>query len=467
MSAPLRREGAAPPVRIVHLGLGSFFRAHQVWYTANAPDADQWGVAAFAGRSRALADALDAQGGAYTLLTRAADGDRFDVVGSVVRAHAADDHDAWLGYLADPAVAVVTVTVTEAGYRQGGYRQGGADDGSPAGLDATDPDVTADVDALRADPRSPVTTAPGRLVAGFLARRAAGAGPLAVVPCDNLMHNGPVAARVVGDLAALVDPTLAAWVEANVSFVTTVVDRITPRTTDDDVDTVTAGTGRHDAVPVVTEPFSEWVLAGSFPAGRPRWEDAGATFTDDVTAYEQRKLWLLNGAHSLLAYAGPGRGHTTVADAVQDPVCRRWVEQWWDEACPHLPHPDAELAAYRAALLDRFANPRIRHLLGQVAADGSQKLPVRILPVLRAERASGRLPAGAVRVLAAWVLHLRGDASAVTDPRAEELRQAADGDVGDAARRVLAALDPQLAGDDALVTAVADTVRDLADGTAT
>lgn len=447
---PLRRTAPAPPVRLVHLGLGGFFRAHQAWYTARAGDADRWGFAAFSGRSRRLAESLEAQGGLYTLVTRAADGDRFEVVGSVARAHAGDDHTAWLAYLADPAVAVVTLTVTEAGYRR-------RPDG---GLDLSDADVAADVEALTADPRAPVRTAPARLVAGLAARRAAGGGPLAVVPCDNLPGNGLVAARVTVELARQVDDALAEWVDEHVSFVTTMVDRITPRTTDDDVDAVAQGTGRDDAVPVVTEPFSEWVLSGSFPAGRPRWEDAGARITDDVEPYEQRKLWLLNGAHSLLAYAGSVRGHATVSDAMADPDCRRWVEQWWADASRYLPQPDRELAGYRAALRERFDNPRIRHQLSQIAADGSQKLPVRILPALRRARTEGRVPCAATLVLAAWVAHLRGRGAPVDDPRAAELTAAAAGEPRQAVRAVLGALDPGLGRDADVVRAV---VRHLAE----
>ncbi len=265
-----------------------------------------------------------------------------------------------------------------------------------------------------------------------------------MVSCDNLPGNGGVTARVVGELATLVDPALAGWIGRNVAFVTTMVDRITPRTTDEDRQAV-----GWDAVPVVTEPFTEWVLSGDFPAGRPAWEEPGARFVADVLPHETRKLLLLNGGHSLLAYAGSARGHATVAEAVADPQCRRWLDQWWDEASRHVPLPAAELTAYRAALTERFANPRIRHTLAQIAADGSQKLPIRVLPVLRAERAAGRMPAGAVRVLAAWIAHLRGDGAPVDDAGAAPYRDRAG-----SARDVLALLAPDLAGDDALVTAL-------------
>jgi fructuronate reductase len=434
----------AAPVRLVHLGLGNFFRAHQAWYTDHAPDAGDWGIAAFSGRRTELADALTAQQGLYTLITRAADEDQFEVVASLSRARPGTDHQAWLTCLASPDVRAVTITVTEAGYLRG----------ADGGLDRDLPQVQADVEALRQDRGALVRTAPARLVAGLAARRHADAGPLAVVPCDNLPSNGAAVGRVVRDLTELVDPTLADWVAGSVFYVTTMVDRITPKTTSEDIRTVRQGTGLQDCCPVATEPFSEWVVSGAFPGGRPTWEDAGATLTDDIEPYEHRKLWLLNGGHSLLAYAGSALGHQTVADAMADDTCRGWLEEWWTEASRHLPFPERDLAAYRAALLDRFANPRMHHRLDQIAADGSQKLPVRILPTLRLERAAGRLPQGAVRALAAWIGHLRGAGGPVSDARADQVIPLATGPLREAVPRVLAALDPVLTDDQEVVAAV-------------
>jgi fructuronate reductase len=444
---------AAAPVRLVHLGLGNFFRAHQAWYTDRAPDADEWGIAAFTGRAVSpVIDQLNSQDGLYTLVSRAADGDRFEVLSSLTRAHAAEDHAAWLAYLAAPETAAVTVTVTEAGYLRA---PGG-------GLDAEHPAVRADVDALRSDVRSPVRTAPARLVAGIAARRRADAGPLALVPCDNVADNGGIVERVLGDMAELVDGALAGWLADSVSVVTTMVDRITPRTQPDDVRTVAEETGVADACPVVSEPFAEWVLSGAFAAGRPRWDAAGAAFTDDITPFEHRKLWLLNGAHSLLAYAGSIRGHTTVAEAASDETCRGWVEQWWAEASPHLDQPAEEIAAYRSVLLERFGNARMHDRLDRIAADGSQKLPIRIVPVLRAERAAGRLPGGAIRVLAAWVCHLRGSGAPVNDARADTVVALAQGPLADAVPRVLGFLEPALAADTDVVAAVFAESQQLA-----
>lgn len=443
-----RAVGSAPPVRIVHLGLGNFFRAHQAWYTAHAPDASEWGIAAFTGRSAALAAALSDQQGLYTLIVRSADGDSAEVVTSLVQAHPGSDVGRLVALLADPAVAVLTLTVTEAGYVRGGN-----------GIDWADPAVRSDLQAWATHPDE-LRTVPARLAAGLAARRAAGGGSIAVVSCDNLAANGTVTRAVVTDFARAVDPGLAEWIGDTVSFVTTMVDRITPATTDEDRRCAEQLTGMTDRAPVVTEPFTEWVLCGDFPAGRPGWERAGARFVADVAPYEERKLWLLNGGHSLLAYIGSARGHLTVAQAVSDPQCLAWLEDWWDLAGGHLALPAEDIAQYRADLLDRFRNPRIRHLLAQIAADGSTKLPVRVLPVLRRERAAGRLPEAAVRIIAGWYNHLRGAGAPVKDPQATRLTALASGDRPVAA--ILAALDPALAEDAALVAAVEASADELA-----
>jgi fructuronate reductase len=443
-----RDGGAPPPVRLVHLGLGNFFRAHTAWYTAKA--SSEWGIAAFTGRSsRAMVDDLNAQDGLYTLISRAADRDRFEVVTSIARAHVAADHAAWLRYFEDASVAAVTITVTEAGY----LRDAGG------GLDAERPEVAADLEALRHDPAALVRTTPVRLLSGLAARHRAGGAPLAVVSCDNVAGNGPIVRRVVRDAAERAAPELLDWLDESVSFVTTMVDRITPRPGADDVRAVAEDGGREDRVPVVTEPFKEWVLSGAFPAGRPPWEDAGATVTDDVTPFEHRKLWLLNGAHSFLAYAGSIRGHTTVAEAAGDETCRDWIQQWWSEASRQLDQPADEVAAYRAALLERFDNARMHDRLDRIAMDGSQKLPIRIVPVLRAERAAGRMPEGATRALAAWTCHLRGFGAPVDDARADEVVPLADGPLEAAVPRVLGRLEPALADDGEVVARVLDQAR--------
>jgi fructuronate reductase len=445
LSRSLPNTPPAAHVRIVHLGIGNFHRAHQAWYTAHAEDADQWGIAGFTGRRADMAEALRPQDGLYTLITRSPKGDDFELVGSLSAVHAAAEHDAYLDYLSRPDVAIVTITVTEAAYLRA---PGGA-------LDVDREVVQRDLEALREDPRSSVGSLPARLVAGLLARRSAGAAALTVLSCDNLPENGEVTQTVVTDLARLVDDTLMSWIETNVDFATSMVDRITPGTTDEDRKLVKESCGYIDAYPVATEPFSEWVISGTFPAGRPRWESAGARLVDDVEPFEQRKLWLLNGSHSMLAYAGSIRGHQTIDEAIADGDCRSWVEAFWDEASRHLSLTADDITKYRQALLTRFSNPRAGDQLARIAADGSAKLPVRTLPTVRAERAAGRIPVGCATTIAAWVLHLRGFGAPIKDPGAAAAQAAANGVELDAAvPAVLNALEPGLGDDQDFVDAV-------------
>lgn len=435
------------PIRIAHLGTGNFFRAHQAWYTEHASDASDWGIAAFAGRSGGIVDELATQDGLYTLVVRAADGDHPEVISSL--SAVSSDLSDWRRCFAQLYLAVVTMTVTEAGYCRS---EGGA-------LDRNNPAVAADIDALhRYGLRAEVTTAPGKLVLGFAVRQTNGLPGLAVVSCDNVPDNGAMVARVVDELAEAANPELAAWIRHNCTFVTTMVDRITPQTTDDDRAHTQTTTGVEDTAPVVTEPYTEWVLSGDFPQGRPCWEDAGARFVDDIEPWENRKLWLLNGSHSLMAYAGSIRGHETVHDAVSDPAVRGWVEQWWDDAARHLAIPTQDVVAYREALLTRYQNPRIRHLLRQIAADGSQKIPIRIVPTVRAELAQGRIPAGGVVALAAWIRHLRGAGAPVNDVAAAEFVALADGELDIATKRVLSRLG---LSDDRLHAAVVAQAHEL------
>jgi fructuronate reductase len=445
---------APSPIRIAHLGLGAFARAHLGWYTAKAPDASSWGIAGFAGRSPDLARRLAPQDGLYTLVTRDGSGSTYDVLGALAEVHPAGDLEPWLALFAADDLAIASVTVTEAGYCRDAH----------GALDLPRDDIRRDLVALREMPSGAEgrpSTAPGRLVAGLAHRRRAGGGPLTLLSCDNLRTNGQVLHRVVSQLAAEVDPALAAWVEDQVCFPDSVVDRITPETVDADRAEVRSATGHQDDAPVVTEPYAEWVLQDAFPAGRPGWEAPGARFVDDVEPFESRKLLLLNGSHTIMALAGSTRGHETVADAISDPTCRRWVEQWWDEAQRHLSLPGQEITEYRTALLNRFANTAIQHRLSQIARDSSQKVPIRILPVLTAERSAGRLPEGAARAVAAWVVHLRGRGAPVHDPAADRLVPLVAGGLDDAVVSVLGELEPDLAADRELVAEVTRLGRQL------
>ncbi|WP_246227207.1 mannitol dehydrogenase family protein [Propioniciclava coleopterorum] len=399
----------AAPVRIVHLGLGNFFRAHEAMYTEKAPDAAQWGIAAFTGRSVAMAEAMAEQDGLYELIVQNPEGNDYEVISAISATHSGSDVARFVEYFRDPAVAIVSSTITEAGYLPG----------ADGGVDLSAEAVQADVAALKAGDLTAVTTAPGKFVAGLLARREAGAGPITFLPGDNVPDNGHMVAGVLTSLAAAVDPTLSDWMADNVGFATTMVDRITPSISEEAREALAADRGIEDPAAVATEPFTEWVIAGDFKAGRPAWEDAGVQFVDDITPHELRKLWLLNGSHSLMAYAATIVGRPTVYEAISDPVVAGWVDQWWDVAAKHLPLPAAEVDAYRAALLERFGNPRMKDQLSRIAADGSVKIPIRIVPALNAERAAGGEPIGAERAVAAWVLHTRGLGAPVNDAKAD------------------------------------------------
>jgi fructuronate reductase len=467
--------GEPRPVRALHLGLGAFHRSHQARYTEHAADPEPWGIAAFTGRSPEAAALLGAQDGLFALVERGPELDRPEVVASISAAHDGDDAGAWAEHFASPQVALVTLTVTEAGYHLDGAGH----------LDLRHPEIEADVDRLRragagsgtqrrarpapevggrahAASTSPVRTMPGRLVAGLAVRRLAEAGPITIVPCDNLMGNGAATRTAVLDMCQVIDDGLAGWISASVSFASTVVDRITPATTAEDLATAERAIGRADRCVVVTEPCSEWVLSGDFPAGRPAWESAGARFVSDVRPFAERKLCLLNGGHSLLAYAGSALGHSTVADAVADPRCRAWLEGWWDEVTTILGLPGDDVTGYRAALLARWSNPRIGHTLNLIARDGSQKLVQRVLTVIHRYRAVGDPPPpGAARIFGAWLTHLRGSGADINDPRGAELVPLAAGERSEAARAVLEALEPGLGADAAFVRQVAANCREL------
>lgn len=449
MSTPLNRTShpaPAPPVRLVHLGLGAFHRAHQVWFTQQADP--EWGYASFTGRSARMSDLLSSQDSLYTLVTRSGEGDSPEIITTLAEAQPADNLARLIELVTDPAVAVITLTVTEAGYHLN----------SAGELDTDSPAVSADLKALMSTTPESLATAAGRIVAALRSRRAAGHGGLAVMSCDNISDNGATTRASVCGLARALDPELADWIEAEVSFPSTSIDRITPATTADLVGEVATATGFADAAPVVTEPFASWVIEGEFPAGRPAWENAGVEFVDDIELFERRKLWLLNGSHSLMAYFGQLRGHATVAEAIGDPVVREKVEALWDEAANHLAAPALKVPEYRASLLARFENPRIRHNLAQIAIDGGTKQRMRAVPILKAELADGRLGGGAAFSAAAWIAYVSG-ADEIADARAAELAAAKSSP--DPVRALLAALDQELADNDTVVDQIRAHVADL------
>lgn len=425
---------------MVHLGLGNFYRAHQAWYSNRAADADEWGYAAFEGRGNSIAPVLQAQDNVYTLAFAYPDGDQYEVMECISKTHTGREFEAWIGYFTDPRVVIASTTITEAGYL--------IVNGT---VDVANPQFAEDLNVLRAGGIE-VISAPARLVAGLRARRAAGAGAMAVMSCDNLPHNGDVLRTVTIAAAELVDPSLAQWIAEHISFVTTMVDRITPKVTEEDVTRISTGVGARDASPIVAEPFGEWVISGAFPGGHPDWASAGATFAQDVAPHERRKLWLLNGAHSLLAYVGLQRGHTFVHEAMQDAVCVDVVSTWWQQVIPHLEGDATTLGAYAVELRKRFENPRVSYQLAQIGTDGSLKIPVRWVPGIRAIRATGAIPSAACKGLAAYVQYVNG--ADVRDARRDALLACADVDPQQSLRKLLQLIAPELLTDAVLLAAI-------------
>ncbi len=399
------RAGLAPGV--VHFGPGAFHRAHQAAYLDAILEHDpRWAISAVALNSTDTADALRPQDGLYTLSRLGARTDH-RVIGSIVELLTAADRDAIASRLAAPATRLVTATVTEKGYRL-------TPDG---GLDVDHPAIRRDL--AGGEPSSFV----GWLVHGLARRRAQGAGGLTILSCDNLAANGRRLARVVGDFAAIADPELARWIADHVRFPSSMVDSITPATDDALRARVAEETGLWDAWPIQREIFTQWVVEDDFFGDAPPLAAAGAQVVASVDAYEEAKLRLLNGAHSSLAYLGLLLGHETVADAMADGDLAGFVERMMrEDVAPSLhPTPGLDVAGYIDAVLERFRNPAIRHLLSQIACDGSQKLPFRLLATIADARAAGRPIARLTTPIAAWIRFLawpRPPAPALVDPLA-------------------------------------------------
>jgi fructuronate reductase len=400
---------------IVHLGIGAFHRAHQAVYTDAVLAAGdmRWGITAASLRSADTRDALAPQDGLYTLNIRG-ETDQLAVIGSVLRVLVAPENPrALLDALCAPATAIVSLTVTEKAYCR---------DPATGALDAKHPDIVHDL----AHPDAP-RSALGLLAAAIARRRAEGVAPFTVLCCDNLPANGHAVHRVLTEFARLRSPDFGAFVAGEIGCPDTMVDRIVPATTDDDRARVAAGLGMTDAWPVIAEPFTQWVIADRFSAGRPGWEAAGATMVQDVAPFEAMKLRLLNASHSALAYLGFLAGKETVADAMADPGLADFAARVMDDATPTLALPAGmDVAGYKRSLLERFRNPALRHRTWQIAMDGTQKLPQRILGTT-ADRLAAGLPIDThALVVAGWMRFAAGVDEAgrpidVRDPKAAEL----------------------------------------------
>ncbi|HEV2376300.1 MAG TPA: mannitol dehydrogenase family protein [Streptosporangiaceae bacterium] len=421
-----RADPRALGLGIVHLGPGVFHRAHQAVFTEDTVAATgdtRWGITAVSQRSAAVVAGLRRQDGLYTVLERAEDVTSARVVG-VIRAvaSAAWDPAAIVAAVADPATTVVTMTVTEKGYRR---------DPATGGLRLTDPGIEADLAG-----RPPLTVV-GQLARGLQRRMQRDSGPLTMVCCDNLPGNGRVLADLVGQFLAALPAgegsPVADWAGRQAAFPVTMVDRIAPAPTGDDLATVARLIGVADESAVVTEPFRQWVIEDRFAGPRPAWEAAGATLTRDVGPFEQAKLRLLNGSHSMLAYLGGLAGYQTVHEALRRPAFAAAVQRLMtDDVTPTLQVPDGmDVASYRSSVLTRFSNAALPYTTAKVAMDGSQKLGPRLLGTVRDRLATGAEPRWAALAVAGWMRQTwrqtsdTGRPLPLDDPLAERIRTVA------------------------------------------
>lgn len=396
---------------IVHFGIGAFHRAHQAVYTDDAMAAGDrdWRIIGVSLRSADVAEQLNPQDGLYTLVERSSGRTGTRLIGSVAGVIVAPhEPQAVIDAIAAPDTHIVSFTVTEKGYVR-------RPDGT---LDLTNPGVASDVSGAAA-PR----TIYGFLAAGLARRKAAGLPGLTLLSCDNLADNGARLRGLMADYLACTDPDLARWFAAHCRCPSSMIDRIVPAVTPEDRRAVAASIGLEDQGTIITEPFSQWVIEDDFAGPRPRWEAVGAQLVGDVGPYEAAKLRMLNGAHSALAYLGLARGHQYVHQAICDPALRPQIETLMRrEAAPTL---DAmagiNLDAYADALIARFANSALPHRLIQIAMDGSQKIPQRWLEPLAINQAAQRATSATLQALAAWIVHVRGDARPVDDPMAGQL----------------------------------------------
>ena len=412
-------------VGIVHLGVGGFHRAHEAMYLDRlmrqgaALDWAICGVGVLPGDAR-MRDALTAQDCLYTLVEKSPDGTwEPRVVGSIVEyLLAPDDPERVVERMADPAVRIVSLTVTEGGYNF---------DPVTGDFVADAPDVVHDVE----DPKAPRTSF-GLVVEALARRRDRGVPPFTVMSCDNIPGNGHVARRSFAAFAALRDPELADWVRTSVSFPDSMVDRITPVTTDADRAEVEQRYGVTDAWPVVCEPFTQWVLEDAFGDGRPPWEDAGVQLVDDVEPYELMKLRLLNASHQALCYVGHLAGYRLVHDVAQDPLFADFLLAYMEqEGSPTLPPvPGMDLDAYRRELIARFSNAQVKDTVARLCAESSDRIPTWLLPVVRENLAAGRSVRLSAAVVASWARYdegvdERGEPIEVVDRLREPLMAAA------------------------------------------
>lgn len=406
------REALKPG--IVHIGIGAFHRAHQAVFTQKALEQSfgPWGIIAVNLRSAEPVRALAAQDGLYSVITRSAEGDSAEVIGATIGwLCAAEQGEEVLDALSNPDIRTVTMTVSEKAYGL---------DPVTGGLDMKHPAIAADIVS-----GNKPTGIIGFLVEALARRKASGAPPFTVLCCDNLPSNGHVVRRLVLEMAQRRDPELARWISQEGKFPCSMVDRIVPAATDETRQRAARLLGVDDALAIETEPFIQWVIEDEFVSGRPQWEAAGAVFAQSVEPYENMKLRLLNGCHTLIAHLGILHGLEFTRDVMRVPELVEQVKRHMQAAAATLgPVPGIDLPFYRNQLLERFANPTIAHRNEQIAMDTSQKIPQRIFVPAMESLVKGGDAAEFAHVVAVWIaaIHKRGD---MNDPRKFEILAAA------------------------------------------
>lgn len=407
---------------IVHIGVGGFYRAHQAVYLDDLlhhPGHTEWGFCGIGllKSDERIRDALLSQDCLYTLVERSAQGDRPRVIGSLLNfLYAPDDPEAVIEKLAHPDTRIVSLTITEGGYY---INQGSGE------FDRDHPDI---VHAL-AHPHVPACSF-GYLAEALDRRRQRGLQPFTVMSCDNLQNNGDVTRKMLLAFTALLDPALSLWLAEHCAFPNSMVDRITPATTDEHRALVREQYRLDDAWPVMTEPFKQWVIEDHFPGGRPAWELVGAQMTADVLPYEKMKLRLLNASHQALCYIGMLLGYEYAHEAMADQNIRKLVRTMMDsEVTPLLPVVQGiDLSEYKRTLIERFSNPAIRDQLSRIGTEGSARIPKFVLPSIREQLERG----GSIKLLAftvaCWFRYLTGSddlgrAMPIIDPFADKLRE--------------------------------------------
>lgn len=421
-----RSDATRPKVGIVHLGLGAFYRAHAAIYFAEAMaktsrDIGEWGIIGVSLKRPNQRDKLKPQDCVYTALELAPGGEiahHVEIVQDVLVAP--ENPKAVIEAMANESVKIVTLTVTEKGY---------CHEPSTGHLNTTHSDIKQDI----ADASNPAS-ALGFILRALQLRRDRELRPFTVLTCDNLPENGRVVKGVILELANLVDTDLAKWIEKECRFPATMVDRIVPATKAEDIERCGEIIGKYDASPVMMEPFRQWVVEDNFVDGaRPDLAAVGVELVENVTPYEDMKLRCLNGTHSTLAYLGYLGGHETISDTVADPVYAKFVKSLWtNEIIAGLTPPaGVSLQEYADALFIRYENPAIRHLTWQIAMDGSQKLPQRILTQLSEGLNADRKMSGLILAVAAWMRYVggvdeKGAPIDVKDPLADRLKTLSD-----------------------------------------